>query len=93
MNNDIEQCPYFNKCSQNLCPLDAELELRTGNKYDVCRYMREPRQTKIKGRVFVSGGSIMEDALLNLVPESNVSKLNEASRTRWQETQKNAKHN
>lgn len=79
----IKKCPYFEKCSQNLCPLDLELNLRYGGKADKCRYMREPKQVRIGGREFISGGSVMSDAPLNFVSESNLEWLNEASRKRW----------
>ena len=84
MIDNMEKCPHFNTCSQNLCPLDLELHLRTGNKSDKCRFMREAKNAKIGQRHFVSGGTQMPDALLNLVPESNLKSLNTPSRERWQ---------
>lgn len=82
---NMEKCPHFNTCSQNLCPLDSELHLRAGNKQDKCRWMREAKVSKINGREFRSGGGVMPDAPLNFVPERNLRHLNEASQTRWQE--------
>jgi len=81
----MEKCPHFNKCSQNLCPLDLELSFRSGGEGDKCRWMREPKVVKIKDKKFVSGGGVMPDTLLNFVPESNLKWLNEASRKRWLE--------
>lgn len=89
MSNNMEQCPYFNNCSQNLCPLDPKLSLRVGKKSDKCRFMRGAKVSKIGSHEFISGGTQMPDALLNLVPESNLSELNEASKARWQEIKKN----
>lgn len=80
---NLQQCPHFNSCSQNLCPLDLDLNLRNGKKQDKCRWMREPKTAKIAGREFVSGGSVMPNALLNLVSESNLKWCNEASKNQW----------
>lgn len=83
-----EICPHFSSCSQNFCPLDPDLALRSGNKQDKCRWMREPKQSKINGREFVSGGSVMPDALLKFMPESNLWSLNTSSQKRWYELSK-----
>ena len=80
---NLKECPHFDGCSQNLCPLDLELHLRHGNKSDKCRFMREAKRTKIRGREFVSGGRVMPDALLILVPNATAERLNEASRKRY----------
>jgi len=82
---NLEKCPHFNSCSQNLCPLDLELESRCGGKQDKCRYMREPKKANIAGREFVSGGAIMPDAPLKFVPQRNLERLNETSKGRWHE--------
>ena len=87
MNRNLEnmkKCPSFNKCSQNLCPLDYQLSLRSGGEGDKCRWMREPKRVKIRDREFVSGGSVMLDALLNFVSQRNLKWLNESSRKRFQ---------
>jgi len=85
---NIKRCSHYKACNQNLCPLDYELNLRTGGKEDKCRWMREPKNKKIKGREFMSGGSVMPDAPLNFVPECNVKRLNASSQKRWQELNK-----
>ena len=82
---NLRKCPHFDKCSQNLCPLDLELSLRVGGEGDKCRWMIEPKRKKIKDREFVSGGQVMPDALLNFVPESNLKWLNEVSQKQWKE--------
>ena len=74
---------HYEKCSQNLCPLDFELKLRSGKKSDGCRFMREAKTSKIAGREFVSGGYVMPNALLNFIPEDNLNCLNNASRDQW----------
>jgi len=84
----LKRCPHFDGCNQNLCPLDLELNLRNGGGGDYCRWMRNPKRKKINGREFMSGGAVMPDGLLNLVPSANVERLNEASRTRWNELNK-----
>lgn len=81
----MKKCPRYDKCRKNSCPLDFELELTYGKKEDKCRYMREPRRTHIGTREFITGGSIMPDALLNFVPESNLGRLNASSRKRLEE--------
>jgi len=82
---NLEKCPSFTRCSQNLCPLDLKLELRISGNGDKCHYMKEPRKIKIKGKEFISGGTIMSDELLKFVPEYNLKWLNSASRQRWNE--------
>jgi len=86
---NLRKCPHFDKCSQNLCPLDLELHLRKGGKEDKCRWMREARKVKINGKEFVSGGVVIPDALLKFVPQSNIKWLNESSQKRWQELKSN----
>ncbi|MFH0968987.1 MAG: hypothetical protein V1804_00570 [Patescibacteria group bacterium] len=86
--SDPEMCPHYISCSQNFCPLDSELHLRSGSNQDKCRWMREPKQSKIKGWEFTSGGSVMPDAILKFVPESNLAWLNQSSKTRWEELKK-----
>lgn len=82
-NKNLEKCPSFKKCSQNLCPLDLDLDLRSGGKADKCRWSREPKNKKIAGREFISGGRAMPDALLKFVPRSNLKCLNACSQERW----------
>ncbi len=82
---NLKHCPHFEKCSQNFCPLDLDLHLRSGGEGDKCRWMREPKEKKIGNKEFISGGSIMPDALLNFVPESNLKRLNGSSQARWRE--------
>jgi len=79
----MEKCSHFNKCSQNLCPLDSELVLRTGGEGDKCRWMRDPKLKRIGDKEFISGGSVMPNALLNFVSESNLERLNGSSREAW----------
>jgi hypothetical protein len=83
--NNLKKCPSFEKCSQNFCPLDLELNLRTGKKQDMCRWMREPKKKKINGREFVSGGGVMPDVPLNFVPQNNLKRINKISQKRWLE--------
>jgi hypothetical protein len=79
----MNNCPYFKGCSRNFCPLDPDLHLRSGSNADRCRWMIEAKVSKVAGRVFTSGGRVMPDALLNLVPQSNLERLNEISYKRW----------
>jgi hypothetical protein len=86
--NNLHKCSHFDSCNQNLCPLDLELNLRTGGESDKCRWMRESKRQRIGDKEFISGGSVIPDALLNFVPQSNLKWLNEASQRRWKELKK-----
>ena len=81
--NNIDKCPHYNSCNQNLCPLDIDLELRDKKDADKCRWMRPPKEKNINGRVFLSGGKAMPNGLLNYVPENNLKWLNESSQEAW----------
>lgn len=73
---NLMRCPRFEKCSQNLCPLDYELGLRYGRlDRDKCKYIRNDREKN----------SIMPDNLLKFVPKQNISKLNNVSQKRHME--------
>lgn len=78
-----ENCRLFQGCSRNFCPIDEELHLRSGSNADRCRWMVEAKTSKVAGRVFTSGGRVMPDALLNLVPQGNLERLNGLSQKRW----------
>ncbi|MFH1188722.1 MAG: hypothetical protein V1652_02650 [bacterium] len=80
---NMEHCPHFKSCSQNFCPLDLKLQERSGSTQDKCRWMREARKTKIKGKEFISGGKVMPNATLKYVIKRNMSTLNEASQKQW----------
>ena len=88
---NLQRCPHFDKCSQNLCPLDLELNLRSGNTSDKCRWMREPKQTKLGDKEFISGGRVMPNAILNFVSEDNLKWLNGISQKAWQLLKNNSK--
>lgn len=79
--DNLRHCPNFNSCSQNLCPLDPDLNLRSGSTQDKCRWMRETKKNKIAGREFVSGGAAMPNAILNFVPQANLKWLNNISQS------------
>ncbi len=87
--NNLKKCPHFDKCNQNLCPLDIDLPLRTGGIADKCRWMRPRVKKTILGNTFISGGHIMPDGLLKYVPESNLKWLNTPSQHRWLKIHKN----
>jgi len=80
-----KHCPHFDTCSQGRCPLDINLALQPRREQDKCRWMREAKTTKIKSRVFVTGGAAMPNAILCRVPQCNVKWLNAASRRLWSE--------
>ena len=82
---NLEKCPHFERCSQNLCPLDLELSKRSGGQGDKCRYMREQQTAKVAGKIIEFGGRPMPDCTLIFVPESNLNWLNRISQRRWRE--------
>lgn len=83
LDNNLRKCPHFDSCNQNICSLDLEVELREGSGGDKCRWMRPPSMKTIHGKVFIAGGGVMPDGLLNYVPRSNLELLNTPSKTRW----------
>ena len=87
--DNLKKCPHFNECNQNLCPLDIDLSLRIGGPAEKCRWMRPPLKKTIHGKVFISGGQVMPNGLLNFVPESNLEWLNTPSKKRWMEIKEN----
>lgn len=87
--DNLKKCPSYDRCSQNLCPLDLELNIRFGLKSERCRYMREQKVSKINGKEFMSGGSAMPDDVLVFVPKENHNWLNQASRKRHKELMQN----
>ena len=68
---NLKRCPKFDTCNKNLCPLDLDLEFRTGKTSDKCKWMRKDRN------------AVMPDDLLLSVPETNAIKLNSISRKRY----------
>jgi hypothetical protein len=87
--NNMKKCPHFNECSQNLCPLDIDLYLRVGACRDKCRWMRPPLKKKVHGKVFICGGKVMPNGVLNYAPESNLKWLNTLSKKEWLKIKKN----
>jgi len=88
----MKRCLHFDRCSQNLCPLDIELKLRSGGEADKCRWMRERRVQHRKvvfgdgrGHEFkTTGGSVMPDDLLKFVPIKNIARLNKPSQKSYE---------
>ncbi len=75
----MEKCSRFSSCSYNLCPLDEELESRTGTiKEDGCDWMQNYR-TKTRRHI----RRPMPGSSLKLVPEKNVKLLSRRSQKRW----------
>ena len=91
--DNTKKCSRFERCNKNFCPLDPELNLRSGKKQDKCPFSRETKSAKIKEREFVSGGRVMPTVPLNFVPESNLESLNKASKAKWLELKNNQQKN
>jgi len=89
--SNLRQCPRFEKCDRNLCPLDLMLPERSGSESDKCRWMRERRsgtivfkdKSGVERKFEATGSPQMPDGFLKYVPESNIKWLNEPSRKRW----------
>jgi len=85
----ISNCPSSEGCSVNVCPLDPNYWLRTNPEKRVCKWMREAKEIALKGEKqgiqFVSGGKVMPDYLLKLIPENVAQKLNRVSFERWRQ--------
>jgi len=96
---NLERCPYFSGCSQNLCPLDLEIHLRSGGESDKCRWCRERKsgtilfknKSGVERKFEATGSPKMPDELLKFVPESNIKWLNQNSQKRWLELLKISK--
>ncbi len=88
INENIKKCPYWERCSMNLCPLDLEINLRVGKRDDMCRWIKVPRKKNIKGREFISGKGVMPNGLLIFVPRGNVKWLNGPSQEQWKKINK-----
>jgi hypothetical protein len=104
ISQNLQKCPSFDTCSQNFCPLDLELHLRTGGEADKCKWMREGIKYSKKGSQmrnlgkysgeplkegeFIGGGKTIPNGLLNFVPKNNVKRLNEASQKQWNKIRK-----
>ena len=58
---------------------------KEGGEGDKCRWMRDARKTKVNGREFTTGGSVMPDALLICVPDRQKKRINSVSQQRWEE--------
>lgn len=89
----ISNCPSFESCSINICPLDPNMHMRTNPERKTCKWMKEAKIIALRGKKqgvqFVSGGRAMPDYLLMLVPKNNAPKLNKASFERWQQIYEN----
>jgi hypothetical protein len=90
---NLRRCLHFDRCNQNLCPLDLDLHLRSGGEADKCRWMRERKGGAIvfenglgvERRFRTKGSSQMPDELLKSVPNKNATRLNKISQNRWEE--------
>jgi hypothetical protein len=75
----MKQCPRFNSCSINVCPLDPEAKYR-------CNLPGENRCpfTIKKKSIFQKGiKTQMSYHLLELIPEPNIKTLNRGNLKRW----------
>lgn len=74
---NIKVCSKFETCSYPICPLDLEMLKRVIRRGEgKCPYLRKKKENKINGKVFISGGKIMPECLLNLVPMENKKGVN-----------------
>lgn len=78
---NLMNCPRFNGCSANICPLDTAVSLR--NKLsgeNTCPFTIKKRSKDQKGMKLLALDSILE-----VIPESNKKMLNRANLRRWHE--------
>jgi hypothetical protein len=65
-----EQCPQFDGCNANLCPLDTEWRRRIHERGEgVCLYLREFVKAGGEGRVREHLPPLLADAILAVAPE------------------------
>jgi hypothetical protein len=77
--NNLKECPRFNFCSYNICPLD--IEANSKNKLPeetVCPFCLKKKATSQKGIKTLVTASILE-----FIPEFNVKLLNKRNQKRW----------
>jgi len=63
-----EQCPRFDRCNANLCPLDEHLHMRKYFQEELCFYLRE--FVKIESGKTQPGFSELETKILKLVKQN-----------------------
>jgi len=85
MNNEdkviknLKQCPRFDWCSVNICPLDLEVNLRTKIQTEKnCPFTIKKRRKDQKGIKL-----LLSNNLLKFVPKSNSKMLNKGNLKRW----------
>ena len=78
--NKFYTCPRYNDCSASICPLDNEANIRIAGKEDFCPYRINRKSKSQKGI-----RTIASDAILTVVPKSNLKMLNRRSQKRWLE--------
>lgn len=82
-----KNCPRFEGCSINICPLDPEAEIRSfipGE--ESCPFTLKKRLKNQKGiRVLATYD------VLKVIPEPNLKMLNKRNLKRWQSLQKHEK--
>ncbi len=82
--NYFEDCPRFNFCPINVCPLDKEAELRNKlpdeNRCPFCLNKKGKNQKGIR--------TLAPHRVLKVVPVSNLKMLNTRNQKRWQELHK-----
>lgn len=73
------QCPRFDRCSANICPLDLEAEERTYVSGEgICSFAIKKRKKSQRGLVTRAPNSI-----LKVIPESNLKMLNSRNQKLW----------
>lgn len=76
---NLKQCPRFEKCSINICPLDPETNLR--NKLpeeETCPFTIKKKRKSQKGIRTLAPAYV-----LKVIPKSNVEMLSRGNQRRW----------
>jgi hypothetical protein len=81
---NLKKCPRFDSCSANLCPLDPEAHLRSGENENKCPFTIKKKSKDQKGIKTLASPSILE-----FIPKSNLKMLSRRNQKRWSAINKN----
>lgn len=84
---NMKRCPLFERCSDNVCPIDNEVYLRKNLPSEKsCPFTLKKRNKNLKGVKTLAPYSILE-----VIPKSNKNLLNRRNQKRWIHIKKNKK--
>lgn len=91
---NLYKCFAFDRCRQNICPLDPFMKDRKPPGEGFCRWFQDRKGGMVKRKIINDRGQeitiqlsnatpVMPDKLLRHVPAENAYKLNKPSKERW----------